>query len=116
MLPAKLLVDTISRAAFATHNPKSQHFVETQYLCTSHVSDSRERIYDINRRLQTASNGWADLRVGRVKAFRCGLISGLHSKLEVIGLDIASRDFTTFDANFLVFVVMHSSPILAESK
>ena len=48
------------------------------------------------------SNVWADLRVGRVIAFRCGLISGLHHQLEVIGPDKASRDFPACDANFLI--------------
>ena len=48
------------------------------------------------------SNVWADLRVGRVIAFRCGLISGLHHQLEVIGPDKASRDFPAFDPNFLI--------------
>ena len=72
-------------------------------LCRRMIAvKSRERIYDINRRLRTASNGWADLRVGRVIAFRCGLISGLHHQLEVIGPDKASRDFPAFDANFLI--------------
>ena len=51
------------------------------------------------RRLRIASNGWADLRVGRVISFRCGLVSGLHHQLEVIGPDRASRDFPAFDAN-----------------
>ena len=46
------------------------------------------------------SNVWADLRVGRVIAFRCGLISGLHHELEVIGPERASRDFPAFDATF----------------
>ena len=54
----------------------------------------------IGRRLRTASKGWADLREGTVIAFRCGLISGLHHQLEVIGPDRASRDFPAFDANF----------------